>query len=295
VPSRSRAAWLEDAPAKVNLTLRVLGRRRDGHHNIASLVAFATLADKLVFAPGGPLKLVVRGPTAAKTGKLANNLVLKAARLLAAEIDGLTLGRFTLTKNLPVAAGLGGGSADAAATLRLLARANHLKRDDPRIRKAARRLGADVPVCLDPRARAMRGIGEILSGPVRIPKLHVVLVNPGAALATKDVFARHDRQRKCGSSKSREGKATVPRKLPAFITMLAASGNDLEPAAISLTPVVATALAILRNSPRCRIARMSGSGATCFGVFSSSRAARTAARKIKAAHPHWWVSASVLS
>jgi 4-diphosphocytidyl-2-C-methyl-D-erythritol kinase len=302
VSSPSRAAWLEDAPAKVNLTLRVLGRRRNGYHNIASLVAFAALADKLVFVPGGPLKLVLRGPTAAAVGRLADNLVLKAARSLAAEVDGLTLGHFTLTKNLPVAAGLGGGSADAAAALRLLARANRLECDDLRILKAAHRIGADVPVCLDPRARVMRGIGDILSGPIRIPRLHAVLVNPGMALATKDVFTRYDRQQARRHSvpaphdaaKITAKNTAKPRPLAAFVAMLAADRNDLEPAAIALSPAIAATLAALRQSPGCRLARMSGSGATCFGLYSSSRLAAAATRKIKAAHPRWWVRASVL-
>jgi 4-diphosphocytidyl-2-C-methyl-D-erythritol kinase len=307
VSSPSRAALSEDAPAKVNLTLRVLGRRRDGYHNIASLVAFAELADKLAFVAGGPLKLVVRGPATAAVGRLADNLVIKAARLLAAQIGGLILGRFTLTKSLPVAGGLGGGSADAAAALRLLARANRLKRNDPRILKVARRIGADVPVCLDPRARMMRGIGEILSEPIRIPRLHVVLVNPGIALATKDVFARHDRQqarRHLVPAARAAANVTIknlpknlskPRSRAAFIAMLAADRNDLELAAIALAPSIATVLAALRNSTGCRLARMSGSGATCFGLYASSRLAAAATRKLKAAYPRWWVRASVLS
>ena len=292
--SPSRAALRENAPAKVNLTLRVLGRRSNGYHNIASLVAFAQCHDRLSFSPGGPLALKVRGPLAAKTGRRAGNLVLKAARLLSAEVGGLTLGQFTLVKNLPVAAGLGGGSADAAAALRLLARANRLKLDDPRIRKVALEIGADVPVCLDPRPCIMRGIGEILSGPIRIPKLPVVLVNPGVAVATKDVFARYDRQIARRGSKPVIRGAAVPRKRKAFVAMLAAEQNDLEASAIALVPPIAKVLAALRKRPGCRLARMSGSGATCFGLFSSSRAATAAVRKIKAAHPRWWVRASVL-
>ena len=292
--SPSRVALREYAPAKVNLTLRVLARRRDGYHNIESLVAFAHLHDRLSLSPGRPLGLKIRGPFAAKTGRLSGNLVLKAAHLLSIEVDGLTLGRFTLVKSLPVAAGLGGGSADAAAALRLLARANRLKSNDPRIRKVARQLGSDVSVCLSPRPRIMRGIGEILSGPIRIPKLHVVLVNPGANLATKDVFACYDRQDVRRNSKSAIHPAAVPRNLTAFVAMLAAECNDLEPAAIALTPAIATVLATLRNSSGCRLARMSGSGATCFGLFSSSRAAAAARRKIKAAHPRWWVRSTRL-
>ncbi|HXW23379.1 MAG TPA: 4-(cytidine 5'-diphospho)-2-C-methyl-D-erythritol kinase, partial [Xanthobacteraceae bacterium] len=158
--------FAESAPAKVNLTLRVLGRRPDGYHELESLVAFARVRDRLALAPGGTLALDVSGPFAAAAGNVADNLVLTAARALAGRIDGLALGRFTLVKELPVAAGLGGGSADAAAALRLLARANGLAPDDARLSAAARATGADVPVCLDPRPRVMRGIGEILSAPL---------------------------------------------------------------------------------------------------------------------------------
>ena len=290
----SRATLHETAPAKVNLTLRILDRRRDGYHNLESLVAFADECDRLAFVPGGALKLVVRGPEARATGRLADNLVLKAARLLAAKIKGLTLGRFTLTKNLPVAAGLGGGSADAAAALRLLARANRLNRNDPRILEVAQRIGSDVSVCVDARARLMHGIGEILSDPLHIPKLFVVLVNPGAALGTKRVFARYDSRKSRAGAKQASRAMLIPQWRSAFIAMLAVDRNDLEPAAIALAPAIATVLEVLRDSSGCRLARMSGSGATCFGIFASSRAAAAATRKIKAAHPRWWVRASVL-
>lgn len=292
---RSRAALVEFAPAKVNLTLRVLSRRRDGYHLIESLVAFAKIGDRLSYAPGGPLKLVVAGPTAAAAGKVKDNLVLKAARALAREVDGLKLGRFTLHKNLPAAAGLGGGSADAAAALRLLARAHRLKPGDPRLLKAARSVGADVAVCLDPRPRLMRGIGDELSDAFQIPKLAIVLVNPNIALATKDVFARYDRQNPRGRARSENHTTLVPQWRSAFIAMLATEGNDLEPAALALAPDMAAVLDALRESSGCRLARMSGSGATCFGIFPTARAAAAAARKIKAAHPRWWVKASVLS
>src|SRR5215470_2715447 len=183
------AARAEPAPAKVNLTLRVLGRRADGYHDIESLVAFAGVGDELGFTPGGALALAVSGPTARASGEVADNLVLKAARALAERVPGLQTGHFSLSKRLPVAAGLGGGSADAAAALRLLARANRIALDDTRLADAARATGADVPVCLDPRARVMRGIGEVLSPPINLPPLPTVLVNPGVPLATKDVFA----------------------------------------------------------------------------------------------------------
>jgi 4-diphosphocytidyl-2-C-methyl-D-erythritol kinase len=171
------ASLVEDAPAKVNLTLRVLGRRADGYHEIESLVAFAGVGDALSFAPGGELALNVRGSSAAEAGATADNLVLRAARALADRLPTVGAGTFDLEKRLPVAAGLGGGSADAAAALRLLARANKLAPDDPLLYAAARATGADVPVCLDPRTRLMRGIGEILSSPFKLPPLQGVLVN----------------------------------------------------------------------------------------------------------------------
>src|SRR5262249_4826188 len=159
----------EQASAKVNLTLRVIARRADGYHELESLVAFARVGDRVDFTPGAALALDVAGPFAAAAGNLTDNLVLKAARELARRVPGLALGRFALTKELPVAAGLGGGSADAAAALRLLARANALALDDARLADAARATGADVPVCLAVKAREMRGIGEVLGAPLALP------------------------------------------------------------------------------------------------------------------------------
>src|SRR5262249_21267539 len=157
--------------------------------DIESLVTFAELGDGLVLTPGGELSVTVVGPGAGRTGADSENLVLKAARALAASIADLRLGAFSLEKNIPVAAGLGGGSADAAAALRLLARANNLAAHDPRLHEAARATGADVPVCLDPRPRLMRGIGDILSAPLPLPRLCALLVNPGIELPTKLVFS----------------------------------------------------------------------------------------------------------
>ena len=282
----------EYAPAKVNLTLAVLGRRADGYHTLESLVAFARLRDRLTFHPGEALELTVRGPTSAASGATADNLVLKAARAAAAAIPGLTLGRFHLTKNLPVAAGLGGGSADAAAALRLLARANGLALDDARLLKAARQVGADVPVCLDPRPRVMRGIGERLSSPIELPQLAAVLVNPGVALPTGEVFAQLRTARPKRGHRARLGN--IPREHDALLAFLASGANDLEPAAIALAPAVGKVLSALRSSPGCRLARMSGSGATCFGLFASSRAATSAARKLTASYPRWWVRSTFL-
>jgi 4-diphosphocytidyl-2-C-methyl-D-erythritol kinase len=287
------ALLVEEAPAKVNLTLRVLGRRADGYHEIESLVAFAGVGDALSFAPGGALALTLQGPSAAQAGATADNLVLKAARALADRVPTVGAGKFDLEKRLPVAAGLGGGSADAAAALRLLARANGLAPDDPLLYAAARATGADVPVCLDPRTRLMRGIGEILSSPFKLPPLQGVLVNPGVALATKAVFARW--------------KPPAAPVVPADLTVLTAmskrdqlvrfllsQANDLESAAIALAPVVADVLLELSSQPHCELARMSGSGATCFAVFASAADAIKAAEAIHAGYPNWWVRATAL-
>ena len=218
--------------------------------------------------------------------------MLKAARRSRREIPDLKLGRFTLDKRLPVAAGLGGGSSDAAAALRLLARANRLELNDARLLKVARRLGADVPVCVDPRPRRMRGIGEMLSAPLAIPKLAAVLVNPGVAVPTKDVFALLGLEARRRRSARRTARA-LPRDRDGLIEFLAGERNDLEPAAIKLQPVIARVLAALREEHGCDLARMSGSGATCFGLFTSSRAAAAAARHLAAAQPRWWVKATV--
>jgi len=283
----------EPAPAKVNLTLRVVGRRPDGYHELESLVAFARLGDRLDFAPGEPLALEVAGPFAAAAGSLADNLVLKAARELAYRAGGLALGRFCLVKELPVAAGLGGGSADAAAALRLIARANALALDDARLAEAARATGADVPVCLDPRPRVMRGTGDVLSAPLDLPPLPAVLVNPGVPLATKDVFAAFAAGAR-SSSPAFDPAVLGARTLDAVLAALTGGTNDLQAPAIALCPAVAEVLAALAATPGCRLARMSGSGATCFGLYANDGAAEAAARSLAAAHPGWWVRATTL-
>jgi 4-diphosphocytidyl-2-C-methyl-D-erythritol kinase len=283
------AARPEKAPAKVNLTLRVVGRRADGYHDIESLVAFAGVGDSLALTPGRALALDVGGPTAQAAGDIGDNLVLKAARALAERVTGLKLGHFELSKRLPVAAGLGGGSADAAAALRLLARANRIALDDPRLMEAARATGADVPVCLDPRPRLMRGIGDILSDPLDLPRLPAVLVNPGVAVPTRDVFAA------LNSAPVVEHAPVVPLpKAAALVDEIANGGNDLEGPAIELQPVIAEVLAVLRKLPGCRLARMSGSGATCFGLFDSTHASTTAARTLRVGYPAWWVRPTTL-
>jgi 4-diphosphocytidyl-2-C-methyl-D-erythritol kinase len=285
------AVLVELAPAKVNLTLAVLGRRADGYHLLDSLVVFASIVDRLTLAPGPALSLKVRGETAEQAGPLDDNLVLKAARALAARVPDLKLGRFTLEKHLPVAAGLGGGSSDAAAALRLLAKANRLKAGGASVTKTAPMVGADVPVCVDPRPRRMRGIGEVLSAPLKMPRLAAVMVNPGVAVPTKDVFMKLGL--KPGGPVRRAAPArALPHGVEAFAEYLSKHGNDLEAPAIEVQPVIARVLRDIRESKGCLLARMSGSGATCFGIFASPRAAKAAAKNLSAAQPKWWVRAT---
>jgi 4-diphosphocytidyl-2-C-methyl-D-erythritol kinase len=284
---------VETAPAKVNLTLRVLGRRPDGYHELESLVAFADAGDTLRLTPGDGLSLSVRGPNAGQAGPDADNLVLKAASALASSIIGVRLGSFELEKLLPVAAGLGGGSADAAAALRLLARANELRLDDARLYEAACATGADVPVCLDPRARVMRGIGEILSAPLDLPPLPAVLVNPGVAVATKDVFARWSPPAAPAPLFDWTAVGDLANR-DQILRLLAYQPNDLEEPAMAVAPAIAETLTALRALPGCRLARMSGSGATCFALFSTAAEAILAAQSLSARHPQWWVRAGAL-
>jgi 4-diphosphocytidyl-2-C-methyl-D-erythritol kinase len=284
------AALAERAPAKINLTLRVIGRRADGYHTLESLVAFAELADTLTLQPGGEPSLDISGSFAAAAGPAADNLVLKALHALRERVAGLKAGRFALEKNIPVAAGLGGGSSDAAAALRLLARTNDLEPSDPRLVEAARATGADVPVCLDPRTRIMRGVGDELSMAIDFPSLPALLVNPGVPLATRDVFARfaagHAGQKSLGDD--------LPKSLNAAMAFLGSYGNDLGPAAIACQPKIATVIELLQAVPGVRLERMSGSGPTCFALFNSVGEAAAAARLIAAGRRDWWICPTVL-
>ncbi len=283
---------VEAAPAKLNLTLRVVGRRADGYHDLESLVAFTRFGDRVTLRPGPRLGLRVSGPTAGEAGDLADNLVLRAARALAERVEGLVSGQFHLTKRLPAGAGLGGGSSDAAAALRLLGGANRLRPDDTRLYEAARATGADIPVCLDPKPRIMRGIGDALSAPLVLPPLHAVIVGPGFPLATKDVFSALGLKpgERCGEV----GALQVPAERDALLAALAAQRNDLETAATRLAPAIADLIRALRALPGCRLARMSGSGSACFALFATARAAAAAARRLSSDRPGWWVQASAL-
>lgn len=283
------------APAKVNLTLAVHGRRADGHHDLTSLVAFAGVGDELSLAPAAADSLACAGPFGAALGGEPDNLVLKAARLLRARRPGLKGGAFHLVKRLPLASGIGGGSADAAAALRLLARLNGVHADDPVLMDAARETGADVPVCLASRACVMSGAGEVLGPPLPLPRLFAVLANPGVPAPTSAVFAALGLAKGQALAGGRsDGVPDGAGDAAAFIAALAGSGNDLEPAAVTVAPAIANVLKALRAAPGCLLARMSGSGATCFGLFADCRASAAAARLIAQAEPGWWVKSTVL-
>ncbi len=268
------------APAKVNLTLHVIGRRDDGYHLLDSLVAFADAGDRLAVTLADMPGLDVTGPLAAGVPVGDENLVLRAARLMGADV------RINLDKHLPAAAGLGGGSSDAAACLRAVA--DLTGRPVPGARAAAT-LGADVPVCLAARAARMRGIGEDIAPLAAMPPLHAVLVNPGVAVPTGAVFARM----------TQTSNPPMPAQLPdwpdaaALIGWLGAQRNDLQEPAIALQPVIGDVLMAIGTQPECALSRMSGSGATCFGLFPTSDAAHRAAHGLD--RPGWWVRAVTLS
>jgi 4-diphosphocytidyl-2-C-methyl-D-erythritol kinase len=292
-------ALFEDGRAKVNLTLRVVGRRVDGYHDLESVVAFADCADRLSLAPGCRLNLKTTGPLARDCGETADNLVFKAAQLLGERVPDLRLGEFNLDKVLPVAAGIGGGSADAAAALRLLARANGIALDDTRLIEVAQLTGADVPVCLASRACVMTGVGETLL-PLSLPKLPCVLVNPRVPVATRDVFEALGLRNGellvgatdvLGATAWPEAGASVED----WVEVLAAGSNDLEAPATRIQPVIGEVISALSATNGAWLARMSGSGATCFAIYENTAEAQRAALKIQLDHPLWWVHAGLLS
>lgn len=290
---RTAAIGCEPAPAKVNLALHVTGRRADGYHSIDTLAVFTDLADRLDAAPAARLSLALDGPFATGLGAGEDNLVLVAARALraAARRRGARVAgaRLVLRKELPVAAGIGGGSADAAATLRLLARLWRLGLDETALASIGTRIGADVPMCVHARAARARGIGDLVEPLPALPALPLVLANPGIPLATAAVFARL-------ATAVNPGLGRIPVRFGGIADVagwLAAQRNDLEAPAGALVPAIGEVRAALAARPGCLLARMSGSGATLFGLFSDRAEAARAAAALAAERPHWWVRAAV--
>ena len=281
---RARPRWMlsgmatEFAPAKINLTLHVTGQRADGYHLLDSLVVFAGVGDQISATLGSESSLAITGPKSAGLLPDGDNLVLRAAAVL-----GVTAA-LRLEKVLPVASGIGGGSADAAATLRLLSRLSGRAVADG----MALSLGADVPVCMAQSPVRMTGVGDGIAAVTGLPPAWLVLVNSGHAVRTPDVFR----------ALTRRDHPPMPETLPVFANtriladFLRGMRNDLEPPAIALQPVIAQAKAALAATDGCLIARMSGSGATCFGLYEDEVSAQRAAANISAAHPSWWVAAA---
>ena len=283
----------ERARAKINLSLRIMGRRADGYHELQSLVVFADAGDRLVAAPSDELSLSVTGPFAPALRGEPDNLVLRAARELR-EALGLSAGaHLTLEKNLPVASGIGGGSADAAAALRGLTRLWGAEPGEAKLASIALCLGADVPVCLDAAPALMWGVGELMTRVDALPRFYLVLANPGIALSTASVFRALQAQ---PLQEMPIGPELPPfPSLDALVIWLGGHGNDLEAPARRLAPEIASVIAAIAATPGCRLARMSGSGATCFGLFAGEGEARAAAADIAGAHPGWWVTASAVA
>lgn len=276
------AMIVETAPAKINLALHVRARRADGYHEIETLFAFLRDGDVLTLAPGD-LSLRIVGPFAGDLVVDEDNLVLRAARAYAAVFDVAETGAFTLDKRLPIASGIGGGSADAAAALRALARRDGVAHDDRRLFACAEALGSDVPACLLGVTALGGGRGEVLDPVDGIAGTAVLLANPGVAVSTAKVFGGWD------------GIDRGPIPSGATTARAVAGRNDLEAPAHTLAPVIADALAALADTDGTLLARMSGSGATCFALYVSTAARDAAAAMIRAAHPGWWCLESVLT
>ncbi|MCT8970303.1 4-(cytidine 5'-diphospho)-2-C-methyl-D-erythritol kinase [Microbaculum sp. A6E488] len=283
-------AIAEQAPAKVNLALAVTGRRRDGYHLIDTLAVFADIGDRLSLAPAAGLSLDVTGPFSGDLSDPGDNLVLRAATMLrdaAFEPETAPGAQVRLEKHLPVASGIGGGSADAAAALRGLNSLWRLDWTEEDLAGLGVRLGADIPMCLTGRPLRATGIGEDIAPLRDFPALHLVLVNPGVAVSTAEVFA--------GCTGRFSGDLPDPSgisDLDSALVWLGDTANDLEGPAIRIAPVVDAVLNALRAGEGCLLARMSGSGATCFGIYRDDGAARAAAESIRAARPHWWAVAT---
>ncbi|MGE0766281.1 MAG: 4-(cytidine 5'-diphospho)-2-C-methyl-D-erythritol kinase [Hyphomicrobiaceae bacterium] len=296
---RAGAPLVEVAPAKINLTLVVHGRRSDGYHQLESLVAFAgaPASDTLELAPGGPFRLELSGAAAIALADDTpqSNLVARAAAAVLREAPLAETGTFRLRKYLPVAAGIGGGSADAAATLRLLRRSNPDLADKVDWQGLAATIGADVPVCYESRASLMWGLGTCVAPLPDFPSVWAVLANPGTPLSTADVF-RALSAAAVRQGDSLEARPVVPQfpGLSALIDFAAGMTNHLELPAKCLCPAIAEALSLLNGLDGCLLARMSGSGPTCFALFANAEAAGEGARWLAANRPSWWVRATAL-
>jgi 4-diphosphocytidyl-2-C-methyl-D-erythritol kinase len=280
----TEARVIEVARAKINLALHVLGRRADGYHALDSIVAFADIGDRLTLSPstGSGCGIRYLGPFGQALFEMEDNIIFDAERRLRSTLAfAFPATSFDLEKNLPIAAGIGGGSADAAAALRGLVKLHGLACSHATLRTVARKIGADVPVCLLSRTCRMRGVGEVIEELQGLGRYHAVLVNPGIELATASVFA------KLGLEK--QSTAFSPIDLP---LNLGKCRNDLTDAALALAPQIKTVLSTLESQAGASLVRMSGSGPTCFGLFDTKENAEQAATRIAVDHAGWWCRAT---
>lgn len=278
------------ARAKINLYLHVVGKRADGFHLLDSLIVFADTGDYLSVAPAETLKLTVEGPFADGLAAETDNLVLRAARALAAEIGVVPRVHIKLSKHLPIASGIGGGSADAAATL--LALQQFWKTELPMLtlRRIALSLGADVPVCVDGRPAFIGGIGEEIAPAGTLPPAWLLLVNPKVPTPTPQVFkARH------GAFSAPARWSQAPTTIDDLVGYLTMRRNDLTDAAMSVAPAIGDVLTALAATEGCLLSRLSGSGATCFGLYRSAAAAKSAGQEIARLRPEWWTAAAAIA
>ena len=295
--SRHRSATAnsicEAARAKVNLTLHIKGKRGDGYHELESLVVFADVSDELVFTPAAEDRLSLEGPFAGLVD--GENLVLKAKRAFASWLGVTVSGDFRLKKNIPVAAGLGGGSSDAAAAIRALLKVYDRDENTKTFIRQSASIGADVPVCLQNSAAWMCGLGERVTPVSGLTPLPALLVNPGVKLSTAAVF------KTLNAKPLQPEEAGPPPPFPGWrnpqeaAVWLNEGRNDLEAPAIALEPAVKSVLDALRRLDGCMLRRLSGSGPTCFGIFLSQDAAAEAASEMRRSYPNWWVQATTLS
>lgn len=278
------------APAKINLDLLITGRRADGYHLLDSLVAFTEFGDELVACESQGLTLEIKGPFAKELKVNQDNLILKAARAICKKTGIIPNIKFTLIKNLPVSSGIGGGSADAAAALKLCIDFFSLDLNDTKLNEIALKLGADVPVCLRSSTSHMSGVGEKMIGVKLISNMHVLLVNPGLSISTPTVFAAYKNSVEIFD----EARSFLNNQmhLPLMIDTLKKSRNSLQGPATSLEPRIKDVLTVLKNIDNIFLSRMSGSGATCFALFQNEKDCKRAEEIIAMEKPNWWVKAT---
>lgn len=289
-PSADRRRIRIRAPAKINLCLHVGAKRPDGYHDLESLVVFAAFGDELLIERDRGFSLAIGGPFAEDLSRGDDNLVLKAARLLAARARADIGARFILTKRIPPASGVGGGSADAAAALRGLARLWNLRVSNDEMQTIAAVIGSDVPVCLDSKVAWMEGRGERVRSLRPLPGMSMILVNPKVQVSTAEVFRRLRQRRGTGFSPPPSSFAEAID----LVRYLQSTTNDLEPAAAQIAPVIGEVLEEIRRLPGVLLARMSGSGATCFGLMKDAESDRESIRGLRQRYRDWWVVETVL-